>query len=638
MSATAANPAAAADGNWRPVVSVPGSNATHPNLPTPEPGTRTFSITVILTVSVVLLVAVAVGLLTLAGYRVARQNTLELVQDKAVPITDSVITRVRDYLDPARAELEFLGQLIVTDQVPLSDRATLGTALRASLAGVPQVSVVAYVHPDRQVLRALRNRTGTPVVSSDWSDDPVLRRTMKSESLASSGGYWASLFVAENVGRTYVNVQLPVRRGKEFLASLVAGVAIDPISDLLSSLGGDYTYNPFILYDKEYVLAHPLLQAGFSGLNDHRPLPRLVEIGDPILSEIWSENRDHATEISFSGNVEVRAVNYLGKTYVFMFRYLTGYGEKPWIVGTYLHLQDAAKQLDRLRLIPQIGLGVLAVALIAALLLGRGLAQPVRRLAAVADHIRQLDIDGAPRLRPGLFRELNLASTAMNAMVEGLKSFETYVPRALVRRLMEQGSAREIASIERDITVLFTDIVGFTALAEHRPAAEVAGLLNDHFTLLSECVESEQGTVDKYVGDTMMAFWGARDNQPDHAFRACRAAGKIAAAIRADNVGRRKAGHPALHIRIGIHSGSAIVGNIGAPTRVNYTVIGDTVNLAERLEALCRTVVEDDAEVGALVSSVTAGMIDGAAGAHPVGRYNLPGRDEPIDVFRLHLD
>jgi class 3 adenylate cyclase len=67
-------------------------------------------------------------------------------------------------------------------------------------------------------------------------------------------------------------------------------------------------------------------------------------------------------------------------------------------------------------------------------------------------------------------------------------------------------------------------------------------------------------------------------------------------------------------------------------------VIGDTVNLAERLEALCRTVVEDDAEVGALVSSVTAGMIDGAAGAHPVGRYNLPGRDEPIDVFRLHLD
>lgn len=522
--------------------------------------------------------------------------------------------------------------------VGITECESLGNALRASLAGVPQVSVVAYVRPDLRVLRAFRNRAGTPVVSSDWSDDPGQRRIMAFESRSATGAYWGSLFVAESVSRTYVNVRMPIRRNKEFLGSLVAGVAVDRISELLSGMGGDYTYSPFILYNDKYVLAHPLIQSGFPTTSDVQPLPRLLEVGDPVLGEIWSENRDHELEASLSGDVEVRAVNYLGKVYVFIFRYLSGYGEKRWIVGTYLHLEDAAKQLERLQLIPLIGLGVLILALIAAAIIGRGLARPLRQMAVVANHIRRLDLDDAPRLRPGRFRELNQTGTAINAMVDGLRSFETYVPRKLVKRLMDRGEPKEIASVERDITVLFTDIVGFTALAEHLPAARVADLLNKHFTLLSECVEAEQGTVDKFVGDAMMAFWGAPDSQPDHAICACRAARRIAEAVRTDNVERRKIGQSPLHVRIGIHSGSAIVGNIGAPNRVNYTVIGDTVNAAERLEALCRTIVESGAEVGALVSRDTVERTGGAVVVHSVGMQSLTGRDEPIDVFRLQVD
>ena len=152
---------------------------------------------------------------------------------------------------------------------------------------------------------------------------------------------------------------------------------------------------------------------------------------------------------------------------------------------------------------------------------------------------------------------------------------------------IESDPARAIVAVERrDMTVMFTDIPGFTTLSEQLSATEVANLLNDHFTLVAGCVEAEEGTIDKYIGDSVMAFWGAPSKQPDHAARAIRAALAIAETVRADNAIRRTDGRQEVRIRIGIHSGPALAGNIGAPGRINYTLVGDTVNAANRIEQL----------------------------------------------------
>ena len=603
-----------------------------------RPFTRGLPIAVVLSLSFGALVGLALLLLSLTSYQVARRSALELIHDKAALITSSMIVRIRDYLDPARAELDFLARLHELGRLDTDSDAALGDALTASLAGVPQVSVIGFVRPDLRILRAFRARPGLPVTLSDWSDDPGVMQAMAQQRRL-SGAAWGELFVAEAGGQTYLNVRRPIRdAGGELQGVLVAGVSLEELSAFVTELAEGEAQHPFILYDRDYVLAHARLREGYPGLTDLTPLPHLERLGDPVLAQIWSETRDRDLEADFDEPVELRAVRIGEETSLFLFRYLFDYAEKPMIAGVHMQLAEVARPLERLALIPLLGIAILVATLIGAALLGHRLAQPARRLAEAALSIRRFDIARAPHLGAGLFRELNLAGEAFNAMLDGLKRFETYVPRSLVLRLMRQGDSGGVESEERDITVLFTDIVGFTSRAERLPARSVAAFLNDHFTLISDCVEAEEGTIDKYIGDAVMAFWGAPERQDDHADRACRAALRIARALAVSNQRRGALGQAPVQLRIGIHSGPAIVGDIGAPTRVNYTVIGDTVNIAERLESLSRALVDDAIESCTLISQETAARLSRPLGLTPLGAYALAGRAERVTVMRLDSD
>jgi len=224
-------------------------------------------------------------------------------------------------------------------------------------------------------------------------------------------------------------------------------------------------------------------------------------------------------------------------------------------------------------------------------------------------------------------------------MIGALRSFQTYVPRALVGRLIGQEADTAIVSEEREVTVLFTDIIGFSTLAENMSAVDLATLLNAHFTAIGQCVEAEGGTIDKYIGDSLMAFWGAPDRQSDHAARACNAARAIERALAITNQARCANGEGAVRLRIGIHSGKAVVGNIGSPSRINYTIVGDTVNIAERLEELARDEASEVANTTVLISESTAEQLEGTdIAVLPLGARQLRGRHRPIDVFQLVVD
>ena len=172
-------------------------------------------------------------------------------------------------------------------------------------------------------------------------------------------------------------------------------------------------------------------------------------------------------------------------------------------------------------------------------------------------------------------------------------------------------------------------------VSEQLPATQVAELLNEHFALIAECIEAEGGVLDKYIGDAAMAFWGAPELQPDHAERACNAARRISGAITEDNSKRQRNGLAPIRVRMGIHSGLALVGNIGAPERINYTVIGDTVNIAERLEELCRKLAPANLDSFALISEETADRMETQFDLEPMGAHTLPGRKAPIRAYSL---
>jgi adenylate cyclase len=182
--------------------------------------------------------------------------------------------------------------------------------------------------------------------------------------------------------------------------------------------------------------------------------------------------------------------------------------------------------------------------------------------------------------RKSFIREVKLMNEAIDHMKTGLKSFAKYVPLDLVSKLIQSGHPAKIGGEKQHLTLLFSDLAHFTALSEKKNAEELVQILENYFNEMSHVIQAQHGTVDKYMGNGLMAFWGAPLKTHSHALDACRAALLM-------REKEKKLNNPStLSLRIGINTGEAIVGNFGSPTRMNYTTIGDAVNLANRLETL----------------------------------------------------
>lgn len=598
-----------------------------------RPTPRAHSITVTLAVSSGVLVALAVIAVLLIGVDTNRRNTLDLLNDKAELIVHAIDTDVANYLDPAQDQLAFLAARL-TDTIDPSDKARVADLLLGALAAAPQIEFLAFWDTDLQEVAV-----SAPPHQAPGQAPSVLRQDQRAdrriqaadqEVREAEGAFWGEL-VFQN-GKTYINLRQPVRRGDDYLGFLLAAVSVPELSEFVTRTGDLFDATGFILYGREHVLAHPNLVSPHPDLSVDNPVVRLDRVGDLTLANLWSGVSPPGFDAAAAQGVDVDLVAVGSDESVVLYRWIDRYGS-PWALGAHFPARDLTQELLRLRNSVLAGLAVLLVAIVAAVLLGRRIAKPIRRAASGAALIGKLDLRHVEPLGPSRIRELNDQAHAFNAMLGALRWFETYVPRSLVMRLIGRGE-QELASVERQLTVMFTDIVGFTPRAEHLPASETAAFLNHHFALIAACVEAEDGTIDKFIGDALMAFWGAPDEQADHALRACRAAQAIMRAIEADNAGREEAGQDRVRLRIGIHTGKTTVGNIGAPGRMNYTVVGDTVNTAQRLEALGAR-VERDADVIVLISGTTAALLDERLPLAGTGSFEVKGRAEPVEVFRL---
>lgn len=222
-----------------------------------------------------------------------------------------------------------------------------------------------------------------------------------------------------------------------------------------------------------------------------------------------------------------------------------------------------------------IGAGVLS-----AWLAQRLIAAPLIRVVNEIKHVERFDLDKVKRHSSQL-AELEDLSGAIADMAGGLSAFKKYIPADLVKSLVNEGIEPRPGGEVRPMSVMFADIAGFTGLSE-RLGNKIIPLLSSYLDTVSITVNSHGGTIDKFIGDAVMAFWGAPAANPDHAARSCRAALACQRAVRESGV-VDDTGQP-LRIRIGINSGDMLVGNIGSTVRLNYTVIGDAVNIASRLE------------------------------------------------------
>ena len=208
--------------------------------------------------------------------------------------------------------------------------------------------------------------------------------------------------------------------------------------------------------------------------------------------------------------------------------------------------------------------------------------------------------------------------------------FGQYMSENVISHLLAHPEKLKLGGERRRVTLLFSDLAGFTTISEHLEAETVVALLNDYLSSMTEIILAEAGTVDKFEGDAIMAFWGAPLDQKDQSLRACRAALRQRAAL--EGLNRRFAEQklPPLTMRIGLHTGEAIVGNLGSSNRFSYTVIGDTVNLAARLEGLNKFYST------AIIASETIVLECGEAVIfRELDLVAVKGRETPVRVFEV---
>jgi len=259
--------------------------------------------------------------------------------------------------------------------------------------------------------------------------------------------------------------------------------------------------------------------------------------------------------------------------------------ELPWRLAVVTPTSEITAPIEQsTEIILIIGLLTLGVGLALAWVLASAVANPISAMAADLRRVGRLEIrdDQSPA---SFVAEVSRMGQAIDRMKGGLKSFSRYVPAGLVRRILESGEA-SLGGQRRELTVLFTDIEGFTDIAGEMSPEDLLGKLSTYFLNVAGKVVEGGGTIDKYIGDAIMAFWNAPEDAPDHARLACLTALRMRKATDALNATWASHGRPGFVTRIGVHTGDCIVGNVGSTDRLSYTAIGAPVNIASRLEAL----------------------------------------------------
>jgi len=275
-----------------------------------------------------------------------------------------------------------------------------------------------------------------------------------------------------------------------------------------------------------------------------------------------------------------------------------------------------------------IGLAILVVAaaILSAWLARRVIAAPLITVVDELKHVERFELDQVRRHSSRIV-ELSNLSNAIADMAGGLAAFGKYISTDLVRMLLREGVEPRPGGTARTLTVMFADIAGFTGLSE-RLGDRIFPLLSGYLDTMSREVSSHGGTIDKFIGDAVMAFWGAPAANADHVVDACRAALACQRALRASGV-VDDAGRP-LKVRIGINSGNMLVGNIGSELRLNYTVIGDAVNVASRLEGANK---EYGTEV--IIGEETRRLAGDRVQVRELDRLTVYGRSGGLAIYEL---
>ncbi|WP_419908759.1 adenylate/guanylate cyclase domain-containing protein [Hoeflea sp.] len=591
---------------------------------------RTVSLRILMIVGFGGLVALSVGGVLAMSVYANFANTHSLLDRQANLMIDGMERTFVGDAEEAERSVQAVGALYEKGAFELNDRQSEALILRPLLLSEPVIENLVIISKDGVLTGLIRHPRHKELQEAkappgQRAGPPVQRFPKEGETR------WAR--PQKRDGILFHSVMHPLTRNGTVDGFVSASVGPFSLNRIVSGIGSDNNSKTIILNQDYHLIAHSTLPQLFRG----KAAIEIADIPDPTTRIIAEKIREFGLrDRKEAESFRVAETNGQGtREYIVMTKAVAAMSEQPYVLAAYFDAANLSSELERARIAALVGLLAFVLAVAMAVLFGNRLSKPLTRVADAASRFANLDLGSHSALPGSRVREIDGQARAMNAMHTALTQFGQYVPKELVKRLLHSGT-EATRSVEREISVMFTDVAGFTAMSEQMTAGDVVKVLNEHFETLCVEIGKHKGTVDKFMGDGLMAFWGAPEADADHAKNAVAAARGIIAAFEAENLQRAERGLDPLRLRIGVHTGRAVVGNIGGSDRQNYTVVGDIVNVASRLEQLGKDMI-GDRNISVLVSSDCRRAAGEPGDLIPVGSHMLRGREQPISVFALQI-
>jgi class 3 adenylate cyclase/ABC-type nitrate/sulfonate/bicarbonate transport system substrate-binding protein len=420
-------------------------------------------------------------------------------------------------------------------------------------------------------------------------------------------------------------LRVPIFHGVDFIGCATANITMDVLSRFLDKHRAS-AHSTTLIADRKNgkIIAFPDKQKGVRVEDGKLKISTLADIDDPDVREAYRQHARADTD-SFVFKAPTNGEDFIAA----FANFPDGFGQ-PWQVITLTPIDDfvgTLKATNRLMMIVIIILTMVELFFI--YFVSSRLSRPVENVSQQLQAIESLQFD-VPASRPSKIREIARLESAASLLRTSLKSFSSFVPLDVVRQLIKSGIPLTLGVEPRFLTVFFSDLENFSSHSETLAPDDLLVQISTYLEEVSAAISEEGGTVDKFIGDGVMAFWNAPVQRPDHVLRAC--AGALRAARRMERVNDawEAEGRPRIHIRIGLNCANVLVGNVGSSTRLSYTALGDGVNVAARLEGINKQFGTTICISDSIYDQAKADIL-----ARPIKRAQVKGRKTEFMIYEL---
>lgn len=426
-----------------------------------------------------------------------------------------------------------------------------------------------------------------------------------------------------DTGTPVLSVAWPIKAGGQFIGIVGANMTLTSLSTYLRDNRFSAHSITVIVDERGRVMAHPDPAATVHKVNGKAQLAQVTDLADHRIAEALA----HEQPVP---GVPFRFESTSGEELAVIAQPFPAELGRMWQVVIVAPTADFVGQLERTnRTVFAMIAAAIAIELVIIYLLSRYIAQQIGAISQLFNSARRLSF-ATGATRRSFINELADLQGGFALLQNALSSFAKFVPSDVVTQFIASGEPVTPGVKEHMATIFFCDLEGFSGHAEKLTPDRLLAQLTQYFAAMTGAIADEHGTIDKFIGDAVMAFWGAPAASEDHALRACAAAIRAKRRMERLQATWRADDQPVMKVRIGLHTSAVLVGNIGSPERLSYTAIGDGVNVASRLEGVNK-------ELGSAVciSDAVVAALGGRAIARPLRSIRVKGRDQELMVYEL---